>query len=315
MCDDLTEKEAEEYLRKQGMTRRQFGAAGLGTALAMMLPSLASADSNEAGGQGAGSESAAAESPQQVRGANVRVKTPDGEADCYFVHPVQGRHAAVIMWPDIFGTRPAFRLMAKHLAQAGYAVLVPNLYYRTVKGDLMPEGETVIEGDLRDKLLAEGRKNAESLSPQTCVSDGRAFVEFLDKQPSVDTGRKVGVMGYCMTGSYAFRMAADLPERVGAGASFHGGGLVTDAPGSPHKLAPEIEAGMLVAIAQNDDERQPEAKTELRKAFDEAGVDAEIEVYEGAMHGWCPPDSSVYDEDQAARAWRRALVLFKRNLA
>jgi carboxymethylenebutenolidase len=147
------------------------------------------------------------------------------------------------------------------------------------------------------------------------VTDGRAFVSYLDKQASVDTSRKIGTTGYCMTGSYTMRLAAAMPERIGAGGSFHGGGLASDADDSPHLLAPQIKAGMLIAIAANDNEKDPNAKVLLREAFDSAGVNAEIEVYEGTLHGWCPPDSRVYNKAQAERAWSRLLALFERELA
>jgi carboxymethylenebutenolidase len=190
-------------------------------------------------------------------------------------------------------------------------VLVVNPYYRTVKGAPVPEGLKFGDEGVRDKLMPHAR----SLSPETCVSDGRAFVEYLDAQPSVDTNRKIGTMGYCMTGSYTMRLAAAIPDRIGAGASFHGGGLATERENSPHLLAPKIEAGLLIAIAENDDRRDPDAKDKLRDAFDGAGVNAEIEVYDGTLHGWCPPDSAAYNEQQAERAWSRLLALFERELA
>lgn len=297
MCDELNSKDAENYFLQQGLSRRGFGRIGAGAALALMLPLSVHA------GEGA-----------EVVESAVTVKTPDGEADCYFVHPAQGRHPAVILWPDIFGMRPAFRQMGKRLAQSGYAVLVVNPYYRTMKGQLIPDDAKIIGPELRESVFPKGRELAGTLSPDTCVTDGRAFMAFLDQQPSVDTAAKAGTMGYCMTGSYTFRLAADMPERFGAGASFHGGGLVTEAEDSPHRLIPDIQAGFLVAIAENDDKRQPEAKTVLREAFERAGLEAEVEVYEGAMHGWCPPDSMVYNQAQAERAWSRMLDLFGRRL-
>jgi len=157
--------------------------------------------------------------------------------------------------------------------------------------------------------------HARSLSPETCVTDGRALVKYLDAQPSVDAERMIGTTGYCMTGSYTMRLAAAIPDRIGAGGSFHGGGLATDKDDSPHLLASQMKAGFLIAIAANDDERNPEEKVRLREAFDEAGVEAEIEVYENTRHGWCPPDSAVHDEVQAERAWSRLLALFERRLA
>jgi carboxymethylenebutenolidase len=175
----------------------------------------------------------------------------------------------------------------------------------------MPEGKGFRDPGIRDMLMPHAR----SLSPETCVSDGRAFVEFLDAQPAVDTGRKIGTTGYCMTGSYTMRLAAAIPDRIGAGGSFHGGGLATDADDSPHLLAPQMNAAFLIAIAENDDEKDPNAKVLLREAFDANDVEAEIEVYAGTLHGWCPPDSAVYNEAQAERAWSRLLDLFERELA
>jgi carboxymethylenebutenolidase len=291
MCDELTNQDADEYLRKTGLTRRDFSKLGSTAALAMLLPAVANA--------------------VDVVEEDVMVETPDGTADCYFVHPVASRHAGVIVWPDIVGIRPAFRAMGKRLAESGYSVLVVNPYYRTAKGQVVPEGKTFRDPGVRDLLMP----HAGSLSPETCVTDGRALVKFLDSQPSVDTGRRIGTMGYCMTGSYTMRLAAAIPDRIGAGASFHGGGLATDEEDSPHLLAPQMKAGFLIAIAENDDERRPEEKELLRQAFAAAGLEAEIEVYEGTQHGWCPPDSAVYNEAQAERAWKRMLALFERELA
>ncbi|WP_299593552.1 dienelactone hydrolase family protein [uncultured Microbulbifer sp.] len=302
MCDELNTKDAEAYFLKKGsgagVSRRGFGRIGVGTALFAMLPWRASANSGI-----------------KVVESEVTVPTPDGEADAYFVHPAEGRHPAVILWPDIFGMRPAFRQMGKRLAESGYSVLVVNPYYRTMKGQLIPDDAKIIGPELRKQVFPKGRELAGTLSPQTCVTDGKAFIEWLDKQASVDPAKKAGTAGYCMTGSYTFRLAAAMPERFGAGASFHGGSLVTDKSDSPHRLIPKIKAGFLVAIAENDDERQPEAKDELRNAFKAADLDAAVEVYEGAMHGWCPPDSMAYNQAQAERAWSEMLALFKQRMS
>lgn len=291
MCDELTEKDNADYLRKRGLTRRDFNKLGAGAALVMVLPVVANA--------------------MDVVEQEVLVETPDGMADCYFVHPAQGAHAAVIVWPDIMGIRTSFRMMGKRLAEAGYSVLVVNPYYRTTKGAVIADGESFSNPEVRERLMPYYR----SLSPETCVTDGRALVSFLDRQPSVDTSRKIGTIGYCMTGSYTLRLAAAMPDRIGAGGSFHGGGLATSDNDSPHLLIPQTKAGFLIAIAENDDEKEPDTKVLLRQAFDSAGVDAEIEVYEGTLHGWCPPDSVVYNEVQAERAWSRLLALFERELA
>ena len=291
MCDDLTNQDAEEYLRKNGLSRRDFNKLGTTAAIAMMLPPVANA--------------------VDVVEDDVMVPTPDGESDCYFVRPASGAHAAVIVWPDIVSIRPAFRAMGKRLAESGYSVLVVNPYYRTHKGQIVPDGKGFRDPGIRDLLMPHAR----SLSPETCVMDGRAYVEWLDAQESVDTNRMIGTTGYCMTGSYVMRLAAAIPDRIGAGGSFHGGGLASDSEDSPHLLASQMKAGFLIAIAENDDERNPEEKVLLREAFDAAGVEAEIEVYAGTLHGWCPPDSSVHHEEQAERAWARMLDLFERRLS
>ncbi len=287
MCDDRTESDNTEYLRGNKITRRQFGAVSAGTGLAMLLPRPANA--------------------QAVTESEIDVTTPDGVADSYFVHPSTGAHPGVIIWPDAFGLRPAKKQMAKRLAESGYSVLVVNPYYRSQRA---PVVNTTNFAEVRDIIVPL----MGSLNAETQATDARAFVGFLDGQASVDSNRKMGTMGYCMGGPFTMRTAATLPDRVGAAASFHGGGLVTDQPDSPHLLVPQMEAHYLFAIAANDDENQPEAKDVLRDAFAQAGLPAEVEVYDGAMHGWCPPDSTVYDEAQAERAWSRLLVLFENAL-
>lgn len=287
MCDENTVDENERYL----ISRRRFGAVSAGAALAAVLPVTANA--------------------MAVSEREVTIPTPDGSADCYFVYPAEGAYAGVIIWPDILGLRPAFRAMGKRLAESGYAVLVVNPYYRKVAAPVVGPGASFQDAATRNVVLPLAR----SLSAETNTTDAAAFVSFLDAQTAVDTTRKIGTMGYCMGGPMTMRTAAALPERIGAGASFHGGGLVTDAENSPHQLVPQMQAQFLIAIASNDDEREPEAKHELRKAFDNAGLNAEIEVYEGALHGWCPPDSGVYNEAQAERAWTRLLALFEKALA
>lgn len=292
MCDEHTEADNEAFLKQTGaMSRRGFNALAVGAGAAIILPAVANA--------------------KDVSESEVLVKTPDGEADAYFVHPASGKHPGVIIWPDIMGIRPAFRQMGKRLAQSGYSVLVVNPYYRTAKGEVIAVGESFSDPDVRERLLP----HAGSLSPEAQITDTKAFVSFLDAQKSVDTKRKMGVTGYCMTGSFAMRGAATVPDRIGAVGSFHGGGLATGEPTSPHLLIPQMKASSLIAIAENDDERDPDAKVKLREAYDAAGLPAEIEVYEGAMHGWCPPDSRVYNEKQAERAWSRLLVLFETALA
>ena len=288
MCDDQTVADSDDHPRSKKLTRRQFGAVSAGAGLAMLLPRSANA--------------------QEVSEADLDVTTPDGVADCYFVHPSSGTHPGVLIWPDAFGLRPAKKQMARRLAESGYSVLVVNQYYRTQGA---PVVNTTNFTEVRDTLMPL----MGSLNADTQTTDAIAFVRFLDSQAAVDQGRRIGTMGYCMGGPFTMRTAAAVPDRIGAAASFHGSGLVTDEANSPHLLGPNMKAHYLFAIAENDDENQPEAKDVLRDAFAQAGLPAEVEVYEGAMHGWCPPDSTVYNEAQAERAWSRLLVLFENALA
>ena len=287
MCDEHTQQDADEFLRRSGITRRQFGKLSAAAGMSVMFPPIANA--------------------QDVTETDVEVTTPDGVADCYFVHPSSGQHPAVLVWPDILGLRPAFRAMGKRLAQSGYSVLVVNPFYRDARSPVIGEGASFGQPETRDIVLPMAR----NLNAATHFTDATAFVSFLDQQAAVDTGRKMGTTGYCMGGPMVMRTVAAVPDRLGAGATFHGGGLATDADNSPHLLIPDTTAHMLHCVAANDDESDPEAKNTLREAYAEAGIPAEIEVYEGAMHGWCPPDSQVYNEAQAERAWNRLLVLLE----
>ena len=289
MCDEQTLR--DEEAGRAPLTRRRFTVAASAVIAAAILPKARGAEA--------------------VIGTDVLVETPDGQADCYFAHPATGTHAGVIVWPDILGLRPAFRAMGDRLASAGYAVLVVNPYYRQAQAPVVPEGASFRDAATRETVMPLAR----SLSPETNVTDAKAFVAFLDAQAAVDTERKIGTTGYCMGGPMTMRTAAAVPDRIGAGASFHGGGLATDDDASPHLLVPDMKASFLIAIAENDDERDPDAKDKLRAAFDAAELDAEIEVYAGALHGWCPPDSAVYNEAQAERAWARLLTLFEGALA
>ena len=291
MCDEVTQKDVDDFLNRSGVTRRQFGKLSAAAGLAMMLPRVANA--------------------QAVTKTDVDVTTPDGVADCYFVHPSSGQHPAVLIWPDILGLRPAFAAMGERLAQSGYSVLVVNPFYRDARSPVVGEGASFGQPETREIVLPMAR----NLNAETHFTDARAFVSFLDRQAAVDTSRRIGTTGYCMGGPMVMRTVAAVPDRLGAGATFHGGGLATDADDSPHLLIPNTTAHMLHCVAANDDENDPEAKTTLREAYAAAGIPAEIEVYDGTMHGWCPPDSQVYNEARAERAWSRLLVLLESALA
>ncbi len=292
MCDDNSLDDMLGYqLKSAALSRRRFGALTLGAGLISMLPPAANA--------------------AEVKESEVEIKTADGTADAYFVHPASGSHPAVLLWPDIFGLRAAFRQMGRRLAESGYSVLVVNPFYRKKKAPVVAEHADFDDPATRTALMTF----KDSLTAQTAVTDAKAFIAWLDGQGSVDKKRQMATIGYCMGGPLTMRTAAAFPDRIGAGASFHGGGLVTDQPDSPHLLVPKMKAHYLIAIAANDDERQPEAKDVLRKGFEKEKLPAEIEVYAGTLHGWCPPDAKVYDHDQAEKAWSRMLALFKTALA
>ena len=292
MCDQDTQNDVEEFLKKKkGLSRRNFNKMTATAGLAMLLPPVANA--------------------QSVTESDVQITTADGVADCYFVHPSSGSHAAVIVWPDILGLRPAFREMGKRLAQSGYSVLVVNPFYRDAVSPVVELGASFGDPETRAIVLPMAR----NLNADTHFTDARAMVAWLDGQAAVDTSRRIGTTGYCMGGPMVMRTVAAVPNRLGAGGTFHGGGLATDQPDSPHLLIPQTQSAMLHCVAANDDESNPAAKVTLREAYAAADISAEIEVYTETIHGWCPPDSQVYDEAQAERAWSRLLNLFGSALA
>jgi len=287
MCDqDHFDEDRKDFEARGLVTRREFGAL-LGAGVVMLLPRVVNAVA--------------------VTEADVNVTTPDGAADCYFVHPESGTAPGVLMWPDIFGLRPAFRQMGRRLAESGYSVLVVNPFYRVKKAPTAEAGGAT--------PIQQVMPLAQGLNETTHMTDAKAFIAWLDQQPSVAKNRKMGTQGYCMSGPIAFRTAAAVPDRVGAVATFHGGSLVTDAPNSPHLQAAKSKAQFLIEIAENDDMRSPNDKTAMKDTFAKANLPAEIEVYAGAMHGWCPPDSTVYNQALAEKAWARLLALYSKALA
>jgi len=283
MCDqDHFDDDRKDFEFRGLVTRRQFGVL-LAAGAAMLLPEVVDAVA--------------------VTESEVTITTPDGMCDAYFVHPSSGNAPAVLVWPDIFGLRPAFRTMGKRLAESGYSVLVVNPFYRVKKAPTAEKGAAT--------AIPELMPLAQAMTETTNMTDAKAFIAWLDQQPSVAKNKKVGTQGYCMGGPLAFRTAAAVPDRVGAIGSFHGGGLVNNNPNSPHLLAAKTKAQLLIAIAENDDMRSPNEKNVLKETF---GPRAEVEVYTCAAHGWCPPDTSVYNEPQAEKAWGRLLALYKKAL-
>src|SRR5438128_3723090 len=282
------------------LSRREFVALSVGAGL------VAAAGSASAAGL-------------PVVETNVQVKTPDGTCDAAFIHPMPGSHPGVLIWPDAFGLRAAMGDIAKRIADEGYSVLVPNPFYRVAKAPVFQDPSSFDFQNPADRAKLQpltGSINA----PGAAEKDAVAYIAFLDAQKEVNKAKKVGTQGYCMGGGLVVRTAAAVPNRVGAGASFHGGGLVTNMPNSPHLLAPKIKARMYFGIASNDDMTQPDAKDKLREAFAAAKVPAEIEVYSGAQHGWCVPDmplqngKPIYNKPDAEKAWAKLVALYKRAL-
>ena len=286
MCDETTERELDAQLTRRGFT---VGAAATLGVFATACATVAE--------------------QAELTETAVSVPTPDGTVDGLFIHPAGGASAAVIIWPDIHGVRPAFFDMARRLAGDGYAVLAANPYYRTHQGRLFGDGETIRDEGGWEKV----QPHFGVFTPDTIATDSAALVAWLDEQSAVDTSRGIGTVGFCMTGAWTIRAGAAVPSRVKAPVSFHSGRLVMD-ENSPHLLIPTLTGGALIGIAENDHERNPDAKDVLIKAFADAGVPADIEVYEGAMHGWVPTDSRAHNPEQAERAWGRMLELFEREL-
>ena len=286
MCDH----DDEGFIVDTSLTRRSVVVGLTSAAAAFGLPDAALAAS--------------------VVEANVTVKTADGAADAALFRPAgRGSWPAVLLWPDILGLRPVFREMGRRLAAQGYVVLVPNPFYRTRRAP-------IVSGpfDFGDKAaLAKLMDLKATLTDARIDGDNRAFLAFLDRQKQVDRRKGAGVQGYCFSGPFAFRAAAVRPQRIRAVATFHGGGLVTNEPSSPHRLIPRSRARFLVAIARNDDHNQPEAKTVLKTMFAAAKRPAVVEVYP-ADHGWCVAGSPAYDEPSAERAWSELLKLYRATL-
>ena len=289
MC---TEKmEAERDRAGMPVARRRFAAlAGVG-ALMAALPARAMAG-------------------KPVKGRDVTITTADGVCDAYFVAPAEGRHPAVLMWPDIRGLRPAFRQMAERLAGEGYAVLCVNPFYRWQKAPVVDAENDWGVAAVREKLFQYYRE----LQRPLVEIDAAAHLAFLDAQAEVDTARKIGTSGYCMGGPMTIYTAALKPDRVGAAASFHGASVATDKPDSPHLLIAASKAGYLFAIGEDDDKETPNEKVLLKAVLEPRPEWHEVEVYP-AQHGWCPPDGRVYNEAAAEKAWARMLELFKAELA
>ena len=290
MCDENTVQDAENAGNSDAITRRDFNTLAAGAAVAFSLPPVANAKS--------------------VSSSDVTIATPDGSCDAFFVHPIEGKHPAVLIWPDILALRASFRAMATRLAESGYAVLCINPYYRDAVAPVVESGESFQDASTQKKVLPMYR----NLSPETHRTDARAFVDWLDAQNAVDASRPIGTMGYCMGGPMVMRAAAERSDRIGAGCAYHPVSLATEDDDSPHLLIPKMNGQFLIALAENDDERNPDDKSVLRETFAKEGLTAEVTVFEGALHGWCVLDSRVYNEASAEVAWAKTLSVFESAL-
>lgn len=292
MCDDeIHQFEGTLRVPEVPLSRRAFGlsAAAAASLAATMAHAQATVDEKD-----------------------VDIKTPDGVCDAALFTPKgKGKWPAVLIWTDIMGLRPAFRDMGRRLAAQGYVVLVPNPFYRKAKAT---ETASLDFGkpDDRAKLTPLAQTIG---APGAVEGDAPAFFAYLDKLPQVDTKKKAGTQGYCMGGPLVYRTAAVLPDRIAAGVTCHGGGLVNATPSSPHLLIPKMKAEIYSAVAANDDARSPTDKDVLKKAFADAGKPARVEVYDGCNHGWCVKGSAVYNEAGAERAWKELSDLYKKKLA
>ena len=291
MCDELTELDNEAAFDAGKLSRRGFSV--------MTLAAMAACTT-------------APPNPETITEREVTITTPDGTIDAHYAAPSSGKWPAVLVWPDIMGLRPAFRLMGARLAKSGYAVLTVNPFYRSQAGEVIAPGESFSQPEVRSRLIP--LMQAATGNPENTKKDAIAAIAWLDQQKEVDTSKGVGTTGYCMGGPLVMRTMAFVPDRVKAGGSFHGGGLATAAPTSPHLLVPQMKAkAVLIAVAQNDDQQDPTVKEKVKAAFDAQGIPAEVEVYP-AQHGWVPPDSQVFDQVQADRAWSRLLATFEKGL-
>jgi carboxymethylenebutenolidase len=288
MCDDFIH---QGLTHDPTISRRAFG---LGAAATMVLGS------------------SVARAQAKVVQKDVDVPMASGVSDSALFYPEgKGKWPAVLVWTDILGLRPVFREMGQRLAAEGYVVLVPNPFYRNAKAPVVDGSFDFSKPEDRAKVMPM----AAALTADANISDAKAYVAFLDAQPQTNKKKKMGVQGYCMGGPLTFRTAATANARIGAAATFHGGGLVTDKPDSPHLLIPQMKAEVLCAVADNDDKRDPAAKDKLKEAFAAAHLKATVEVYDGCNHGWTVRGSQVYNEAGAERAWGELTALYKRNLA
>jgi carboxymethylenebutenolidase len=246
-----------------------------------------------------------------VTRSTVDIPTPDGVADAYLARPDEGqRHAGVLFIMDAYGLRPRIEEMAERIAEHGYAVLAPNVFYRAGRAPVLPFPDMTRE-DARSEFFKDVRPLMAELTPERMAADGAAYLDELAKVAD----EPVAITGYCMGGRLGWRIAAAHPERVAALAGFHVGGLATDDPESPHRTAGELRAEVYLGHADQDPSNTAEQIATLEAALDDGGVAYRSEVYPGAAHGYTMADTPAYNESASERHFATLLELLDRRLA
>jgi carboxymethylenebutenolidase len=240
----------------------------------------------------------------------IEIHTSDGMSEGVLYQPDGGRRwPGIIFLTDIGGIRDATREMARRLAAEGYCVLLPNVFYRNARPPVFGFPRVIGE----EQTMRRIAELTAPLTPEALERDALSYIEYMANRDSVREGA-MGVVGHCFTGGVALRVAAARPDRIAAAVSFHGGGLYTDAPTSPHLVLPRIKASLYLAHAIKDNSMPPEAIEKLEEALAAWGGKYESEVYDGAYHSWTALDSPVYNERQAERAFQKMTELFAETL-
>lgn len=243
--------------------------------------------------------------------SNIDITTPDGVADAYLARPDDAAHPGVLFIMDAYGLRPTIEEMADRIAADGYVVLAPNVFYRAGRSPVLPMPDPR-DPEQRTRFFQSLRPLLEQLTQERLASDGAAYLDYLG---TVASPGGVAITGYCMGVRLGWRIAAAHPDRVAALAGFHAGGLVTDGPDSPHRVAGDVKAELYFGFADQDPSMTAEQIATFERALQEAGARYRSEVYDGARHGYTMDDGAAYDEAARERHFRELHALLERTLA